>query len=104
VPVPALTVAKIELYDAMRRGKVSKSELARRLDVHLPQVDRLLDVFHASRLDQLERAAEALGTRIVLAFRPVTAPWAAVRAARRTASRRARHMAGERRRAAARRR
>ena len=74
VPVPSLTVAKMELYDAMRRRRVSKSALARRLNVHLPQIDRLLDVHHASRLDQLERAFEALGTRIALAFRPLRVP------------------------------
>jgi antitoxin HicB len=83
VPVPALTVAKMELHDAMLRGKITKSELARRLDMHLPQVDRLLDVHHASRLDQLERALQALGTRLVLVFRPVGAPRREVRVARR---------------------
>jgi hypothetical protein len=63
----------MELYDVMRRTKVSKSELARRLDVHPPQVDRLLDVYHPSRLDQLERAFEVLGERMLIAFqqRPV---------------------------------
>jgi hypothetical protein len=65
----------------MLRGKITKSELARRLEMHLPH--RLLDVHHASRIDQLERALLALGTRLVLVFRPVGAPRPAVRAARR---------------------
>jgi len=43
---------------------VKKTELARRLGWHLPQVDRLLDLRHASRLDQIEAAARALGRHI----------------------------------------
>jgi antitoxin HicB len=30
----------------------------------MPQVDRLLDIRHASRLDQIERAARALGKHV----------------------------------------
>ena len=35
----------------------SQPELVRRLNCHLPQVDRLLDPLRASRLDQLEAAS-----------------------------------------------
>jgi antitoxin HicB len=73
VIVPALTAAKMALHSKLLQQNVTKSELARRLQVHPPQVDRLLDVRHASRLDMLERAFQALGTRLVLAFRPVRA-------------------------------
>ena len=62
--LPALTEAKLALYTAMRTAKVSKSELSRRLSCHLPQVDRLLDLRHASRLDQLEAAFRALGKQL----------------------------------------
>ena len=61
VTLPALTEAKVALYTAMRTAKVGKAELARRLNWHLPQVDRLLDLRHASRLDQLEAAFRVLG-------------------------------------------
>ncbi|MGD0773216.1 MAG: type II toxin-antitoxin system HicB family antitoxin [Candidatus Solibacter sp.] len=61
VTLPALTEAKLALYTAMRSAKVGKAELARRLNCHLPQVDRLLDLRHASRLDQLESAFRVLG-------------------------------------------
>jgi antitoxin HicB len=64
VDVPALTAAKVEIYQAMRASKVGKAELARRLGWHPPQVDRLLNVRHRSRLDQLEAAARALGRRL----------------------------------------
>lgn len=61
VALPALSAAKIELYRAMRGANVGKAALAKKLGVALPQVDRLLDLRHASRLDQLERAFAALG-------------------------------------------
>jgi antitoxin HicB len=68
VTLPALTVAKLELYQAMRAAGVGKAELARRLNCHLPQIDRLLDLGHASRLDQLEQAFAALGKRLEVAI------------------------------------
>ncbi len=64
VTMPAIVEAKVSLYEAMRVAKVNKSELARRLDWHLPQVDRLLAMTHASKLDQLEAAFGALGKRL----------------------------------------
>ena len=64
VTLPALTEAKLALYTAMRTTETGKAELARRLNWHLPQVDRLLDLRHASRLDQLETAFRALGKQL----------------------------------------
>jgi antitoxin HicB len=64
VTVPALSEAKLALYSAMRTRKIGKAELARRLNCHLPQVDRLLDLMHGSHLDQLEAAFRALGLRL----------------------------------------
>ena len=64
VDISALESAKIALYRAMREGHVTKAELARRLDWHMPQIDRVLQVRHASRLDQLEAAFAALGKRL----------------------------------------
>lgn len=61
VTLPALAEAKIGLYEAMRVAKVGKAELGRRLGCHLSQIDRLLDLRHASRLDQLEKGLRALG-------------------------------------------
>jgi antitoxin HicB len=62
-PTPLATL-KFELYQAMRAQGVRKSELARKLGWHMPQVDRLLDIRHASRLDQIERAARVLGKNV----------------------------------------
>jgi antitoxin HicB len=64
VILPALTEAKIALYSTMRASGVGKAEPARRLNCHLPQVDRLLDLTHSSRLDQLEAAFRVLGKQL----------------------------------------
>lgn len=48
----------------MRIARVNKAEPARRLNCHMPQVDRLLDLRHASRLDQMEAAFRALGKQL----------------------------------------
>ncbi len=60
----ALECAKLGVYQAMMEQGIRKSELARRLGWHMPQVDRLFDLKHASRLDQIESAARALGRHI----------------------------------------
>jgi antitoxin HicB len=66
VALPPLSEAKIELYEAMRAARVGKAEMARRLNCHLPQIDRLLNLAHASRLDQLEAAFRVLGKRLTI--------------------------------------
>ena len=62
--LPALTTIKVILYRGMREQGVGKAELARRLGWHLPQVDRVLDVQHRSRLDRMEAALGAIGQRL----------------------------------------
>jgi hypothetical protein len=64
VAVPALLAAKIALHNEMLKQRVNKAELGRRLNQHLPQFDRLIDVHRGSKLDQLEAAFRALGKRI----------------------------------------
>jgi antitoxin HicB len=60
----ALEGAKLGVYQAMTEQGIKKSELARRLGWHMPQIDRLFDLRHASRLDQIEAAARALGRQL----------------------------------------
>jgi antitoxin HicB len=83
VALPPLSAAKIGLYRAMRAGRVSKAELGRRLKWHAPQVDRLLDLRHASRLDQLDQALRAIGKRLVIGVRGAVRSTSVVRAQRR---------------------
>lgn len=56
-----LMSTKVELYNAMQRLGVTKSDLGRRLNWHAPQVDRLLNLTHSSQVNQLDAAAKALG-------------------------------------------
>ena len=60
----ALECAKLGLYVAMTEQGIKKAELARRLGWHVPQVDRLFDLRHASRFDQIEQAARVLGRSV----------------------------------------
>ena len=60
----ALESAKLGIYAAMQEQGLRKADLARRLHWHMPQVDRLLDLNHASRLSQIEQAAASLGKRV----------------------------------------
>lgn len=60
----ALECAKLGVYQAMTDQGIKKSELARRLGWHMPQVDRLFDLKHASKLDQIEAAAHVLGKQL----------------------------------------
>ncbi len=69
VTLSLLTEAKVRLYREMRSAGVRKAELARRLGCHMRQVDRLLDIHHASRLDQIEAAFAALKKTLVLDVR-----------------------------------
>lgn len=57
----SLSCMKMAVYQAMRDQGVGKADLARRLGWHLPQVDRILDLRHASRIDPVEAALRALG-------------------------------------------
>ena len=62
----ALECGKLGVYQAMTEQGIKESELARRLGWHMPQIDRLFDLRHASKLDQIEAAASVLGKRVKL--------------------------------------
>ncbi|WP_028681530.1 type II toxin-antitoxin system HicB family antitoxin [Pseudomonas chlororaphis] len=62
--LPALTAAKVALWNAVLDEGTTKAELARRLGIQRPQVDRLLDFLHDSKIENVERALQELGRRI----------------------------------------
>ena len=64
VGLPTLTAVKVILYQGMRDEGVGKAELARRLGWHLPQVDRVLDIQHHSRMDQMDAALGVIGREL----------------------------------------
>jgi hypothetical protein len=56
--------AEVLLYEAMRSQGVRKATPARRIGCHKSQMATLLDLTHASRMDQIESAFRALGKRL----------------------------------------
>ena len=69
ITLSALSTAKIFIYNAMIENKINRWEFAKRIGCHPPQIERLLDLNHASRLDQIEKALNVLGLRLVMEFR-----------------------------------
>lgn len=68
VSVPLSTALKALLSNELIAREWRKADLAREMGVYPPQVDRLLDVNHKSRLSAIEDAFEALGQRVELAI------------------------------------
>jgi antitoxin HicB len=66
ISVPAHTAIKAALYLAMVEKEVNKSELARRLNVDVREVRRMLNPHHGTKLPAMEQALEALGKHIEL--------------------------------------
>jgi len=64
VHLPAVTVAKIALWNAMMERGMRKADLRRLLGVAQVQSDRLVDFLHTSKMEQLEAALDALQTSI----------------------------------------
>lgn len=69
VRLPALQAAKAELYSAFLESGIRKMELARRLGIPRANVDRLFNLRHHSRLDQIEAALKAVGKELKLTVR-----------------------------------
>jgi antitoxin HicB len=68
VELPALETSKVLLWNEMLSQSLRKADLARKLHVHMPQVDRLFDIRHSSKLEFVEQAANALGKKIVISL------------------------------------
>ena len=69
---PAEMVAKAAVYDAFRRGGLTRVALAGKLNVDESEVRRILDPMHRTKLDRLEQAAKALGGRLEITFVPIS--------------------------------
>ena len=67
--VPPAQALKLAIYQAMRDQKVTQAELGERLSVDGRQVRRILDLDHASRLDDLVHALRALGKQVSVDIR-----------------------------------
>lgn len=56
------------IWNEMFAQKLRKADLARMLDVHTPQIDRLFDLNHSSKIEFVEAAAKALGKTLIVAL------------------------------------
>lgn len=70
VVVPLQTAAKAAVYAAWRNAGITRGELARRLGCRESDVRRILKPGQATRLQQLEDAARALGLQLVVGTVP----------------------------------
>lgn len=64
IHVPVLVKLKLELHNIMLAGATPKADLARKLGFNGGQMDRLLDVAYASKVEALEQALYLLGYEV----------------------------------------
>lgn len=67
VPLPVQAAVKVLLYQQMWKNGVRKADLARKMDLHRQEIDRLLDLNHATSLAKIEKAFAALGKTLDIA-------------------------------------
>ncbi|MEG2567186.1 MAG: hypothetical protein RSA84_13365 [Acinetobacter sp.] len=72
IHLPALTCLKAALHNAMISTGTRKADLARKLNQKGPQIDRLLDVSHASKVETLEQALYLLGYEVEVSVKKLT--------------------------------
>ena len=66
VVLPALQIAKVQLYRTFRATGMKKSSLAAGMGISRAHIDRLFDLNHASQLAQIEAACAVLGKTLVV--------------------------------------
>jgi antitoxin HicB len=67
VILPVQAAVKVLLYQQMWKSGVRKADLARKMDLHRQEIDRLLDLNHATSLARIEKAFAALGKTLDIA-------------------------------------
>jgi antitoxin HicB len=66
VPLPASASAKILLLNEMIAQRITPSELARRMNVRKQEVNRIIDIRHATKIDTIAAALACLGRELEL--------------------------------------
>jgi antitoxin HicB len=67
VTLPTQAAVKVLLYQQMWKKGIRKADLARKMDLHRQEIDRLLDLNHATSLAKIAKAFAALGKRLDIA-------------------------------------
>lgn len=70
IRLPAVTVAKIVLWNEMMARDMRKADLCRLLGLAQTQGDRLVDFLHTSKMEAIEKALAALGKRLTVSVEP----------------------------------
>lgn len=73
VSLTLLGALKLEVYRAMRARAWRKADLARAMGLNPRQIDRLLDLRHASTVAQLEQALSVCGRAVEVTSRKLEA-------------------------------
>ena len=66
IAVPTIVAAKLALYSAMRAQRISNAELASRLEISEPAVQKLIDPERNSPIAQVQNALGTLGHSLVV--------------------------------------
>lgn len=73
INLPVLVVMKAALHNAMIATGTRKSDLARSMGMKGPQIDRLLDVCHSSKVETVELALQQLNRTVQVSVDKVAA-------------------------------
>ena len=66
ITLPLQTEMKIRLYQSLNESGIKKADLARKLNLHRQEIDRLLDSKQATSIGKLEAAFAALGKTLTM--------------------------------------
>jgi antitoxin HicB len=66
VSIPPLTAAKALLYKELREQNISIRQLAQKLKCEYPVAHRLLDVSRKTQVNEIARAFQVLGKRVII--------------------------------------
>lgn len=70
IELPASVAAKVLLLNAMVAQQVTPAELARRLNTRRQDVNRVIDLAHATKIDTIAAALAALGMQLEISATP----------------------------------
>ncbi len=69
IALPASVSAKVLLLNEMIAQHVTPSELAKRMDTRKQEVNRIIDLGHATKIDTIAAALTSLGRELELSIR-----------------------------------
>ena len=69
ISLPGVQSAKVELYQVFRASGLTKTQLAARMGIAKSNLDRLFDLQHQSRFNQIEAAFAALDKQVWVEIR-----------------------------------